>query len=100
MSFFKSLSGQWNPQGNDWIVGLIIQEIAKIDNDFYEKVTDDDWFQQNINNDYSCVSDLYTDYNYDEDKYFNDIQSGKFKTYSEYIHFLAVEFVNELKSNA
>ncbi len=97
---FKSLSGQWNPQGNDWIVGLIIQEIAKIDNDFYEKVTDDDWFQQNINNDYSCVSDLYTDYNYDEDKYFNDIQSGKFKTYSEYIHFLAVEFVNELKSNA
>ena len=26
---FKSLSGQWNPQGNDWIVGLIIQEIAK-----------------------------------------------------------------------
>lgn len=95
---FRSLSGQWNSQNNDWIVSLIISEISNIDNDFYQKITNEEWFQKNINPYYSCVCDLYSDYEYDEDKYFQDIQSGKFKNYQEYIHYLAENFLNYLKS--
>ena len=94
---FKSASGQQDPQDNDWIVGLIINEIANIHNDYYQKLTDEEWFQENINPDYSCVSDLYADYNYDEEKWYNEIQSGEYENYMAYIHHLAEDFVNYLK---
>ncbi len=95
---FKSESGQWDPQNNDWIVGLIVSEIAKIDNDFYHNLFDEDWFHKNINPEYDCVADMYSDYEYDEDKYFNDIQSGHFESYPDYIHHLALDYVNYLKN--
>lgn len=97
---FKSLSGDWYQQRNDWIVALIIDEIEYVDADFYQKITNDEWFNENINRDYSCASDFYADYNYDEDKYYKDIQSGKFKNYSEYLHHLAEAFVTELKEHS
>ena len=96
---FSSESGSYDNGINDWIVQLIIDEIAKIDNDFYFKLTDEEWFQKNINSDYACVQDLYSDYEYDEDKYFEDIQSGKYATYGDYIHYLAEDYVNELKED-
>ncbi len=94
---FHSRSGQWDGAREDWIVGLIIDEICKIDNDFYHKLIDEDWFQKNINPDYACVQDLYTDYNYNEDKYIEEIQSGKYASYDDYIHHLAEDYVNYLK---
>ncbi len=96
---FSSESGSYDNGINDWIVQLIIDEIAKIDNDFYFKLTDEEWFQKNIDSDYACVQDLYSDYEYDEDKYFEDIQSGKYTTYGDYIHYLAEDYVNKLKED-
>lgn len=94
---FRSLSGEWDSQCNDWIVGLIIEEIAEIDHSLYEKITDDEWFNKYIDEDYLCISDYYFDYKYDEKKYFEDIQSGKYKNYDEYIHHLAEDFIEYLK---
>lgn len=93
----ESQTGCWDQQFNDNIVDLILNEIAEIDNDFYTKITDDVWFKKNINPDYECAKDLYYDYYYDEDQYFNDIQNGGFDDYFSYIHHLANIFMEELK---
>lgn len=95
---FDSSDGDYSGPRYFWIVNLIIDEIAKIDNDFYQKLRDEKWFQENINPDYACIYDLYADYEMDYDTYFEEIQSGKWESYDAYIHEKALDYTNYLKT--
>lgn len=96
---FRGRSGEWDGPHVDGIVRLIIDDIAEWDLDFYQEITDETWFQANISDDYACIQDLYCDYEYNEKKFYDEIQSGKYKSYDDYIHHLAKDYVSRLKES-